>query len=195
VRLGPARLGRAPLGELDRALARARTAAVTYDHVGSTLDARRFPGRAPRSFGVELPGAGAAFDAAAAGLRAWVPQRGLGARIHPPGAALEPGTTLLVVAAFGPAELVAPNRVVEVVDEPGRFGYAYGTLPGHPERGEECFLVERVARGALRLTVRVDAVPGTALTRALGPLVPRAQAAAIRRYLRALAAHARERGS
>jgi uncharacterized protein (UPF0548 family) len=27
----------------------------------------------------------------------------------------------------------------------GRFGFAYGTLPGHPERGEECFLIERRA--------------------------------------------------
>ena len=34
-------------------------------------------------------------------------------------------------------------RVVYVVDEPGRFGLAYGTLPGHVERGEERFLVER----------------------------------------------------
>ena len=36
-------------------------------------------------------------------------------------------------------------RIVYVVDEPGpvqRFGFAYGTLPGHAESGEERFVVE-----------------------------------------------------
>jgi uncharacterized protein (UPF0548 family) len=35
----------------------------------------------------------------------------------------------------------APCRVVYVVDEPDRRGFAYGTLPGHAESGEELFLV------------------------------------------------------
>ena len=37
------------------------------------------------------------------------------------------------------------GRVVYLVDEDGpvpRFGFAYGTLPGHAESGEERFLVE-----------------------------------------------------
>ena len=36
-------------------------------------------------------------------------------------------------------------RIVYVVDEPGpirTFGFAYGTLPGHVEKGEERFLIE-----------------------------------------------------
>ena len=32
--------------------------------------------------------------------------------------------------------------VVYVIDEPRRFGFAYGTLPDHVERGEERFLIE-----------------------------------------------------
>lgn len=36
-------------------------------------------------------------------------------------------------------------RIVYVVDEPDRFGFGYGTLPGHACRGEERFLVERLA--------------------------------------------------
>ena len=35
-----------------------------------------------------------------------------------------------------------PARVVYVIDEPLRKGFAYGTLPGHPETGEEAFIVE-----------------------------------------------------
>jgi uncharacterized protein (UPF0548 family) len=34
-------------------------------------------------------------------------------------------------------------RIVYVVDEPNRFGFAYGTLSRHGESGEERFLVER----------------------------------------------------
>jgi len=37
--------------------------------------------------------------------------------------------------------VLAPGRVVYVVDEPDRRGFAYGTLPGHAESGEELFLV------------------------------------------------------
>lgn len=33
-------------------------------------------------------------------------------------------------------------RVVYVIDECERFGFAYGTLPDHVERGEERFLIE-----------------------------------------------------
>src|SRR3954447_2824427 len=36
----------------------------------------------------------------------------------------------------------APVRVVYIVDQPHRKGFAYGTLPGHPESGEEAFVLE-----------------------------------------------------
>jgi uncharacterized protein (UPF0548 family) len=38
-------------------------------------------------------------------------------------------------------------RIVYVIDEPTRFGFAYGTLPGHAESGEERFLVEQRGDG------------------------------------------------
>ncbi|PRC54052.1 DUF1990 domain-containing protein, partial [Mycobacterium sp. ITM-2017-0098] len=44
-----------------------------------------------------------------------------------------------VLVHLGP--VMAPCRVVYVVDEPDRRGFAYGTPPGHAERGEELFLV------------------------------------------------------
>ncbi len=33
------------------------------------------------------------------------------------------------------------------MDEPDRAGFGYGTLPGHPEVGEEAFLVTRAGDG------------------------------------------------
>eukprot|EP00913_Durusdinium_trenchii_P005672 g5290.t1 len=43
-------------------------------------------------------------------------------------------------------------RIVEVVDEADRRGFAYGTLPAHGETGEECFLVERLADGSVAMS-------------------------------------------
>jgi uncharacterized protein (UPF0548 family) len=190
VTLSGVRLGRSSVAALDRRLARAREGALTYDHAGSTLYPERFPARATRTFHLDVPVGAGGFDAAVEALRAWAPQRGLGARVHPPGALPEPGVTLLVALPFGPVELIAPNRVVAVVDEPDRYGFAYGTLPGHPGRGEECFLIERLTAGSVRVTIRVDATPGTAIARAFGPLTARIQHAAIQRYLNAIAERA-----
>lgn len=38
-------------------------------------------------------------------------------------------------------------RIVYTIDEPNRFGFAYGTLRDHGELGEERFMVERDERG------------------------------------------------
>lgn len=62
--------------------------------------------------------------------------------IVPRGVPVEVGATVAVKArAFGSLSLNA-CRVVYTIDEQRRFGFAYGTLPDHVERGEERFLVE-----------------------------------------------------
>jgi uncharacterized protein (UPF0548 family) len=33
-------------------------------------------------------------------------------------------------------------RILRVIDEPTRFGFIYGTIQGHAERGEELFLIQ-----------------------------------------------------
>jgi uncharacterized protein (UPF0548 family) len=81
-------------------------------------------------------------------------------------------------------ELAAPVRVTAVVREPDRAGFAYGTLPGHPEHGEEAWLLER-RDGRVTLTIR--ALSRTALPYALAPAVSRAfQRRYTDRYLAAL---------
>jgi uncharacterized protein (UPF0548 family) len=62
--------------------------------------------------------------------------------IVPRGVRVEVGATVAVKArAFGTWSLHA-TRVVYTIEESRRFGFAYGTLPGHVEKGEERFLVE-----------------------------------------------------
>ncbi|MEA2684939.1 MAG: hypothetical protein QOE93_134, partial [Actinomycetota bacterium] len=127
-----------------------------------------------------------AFAAAVQALRDWAPQHSIGARVYPADAPLEVGTTVLVVLRAGPLEVVAPDRIVAFVDEPGRFGYAYGTLPGHPERGEESFVVRLEPSGTVTATVTVDARPGLWPMAAVGPAVRVLQRAAARRYVATL---------
>src|SRR5690606_32474237 len=47
-----------------------------------------------------------------------------------------------------------PVRVIWVADEPDRRGFGYGTRPGHPITGEECFLVERDPDGSVWFVTR-----------------------------------------
>ncbi|HET6732229.1 DUF1990 family protein [Mycobacterium sp.] len=75
-------------------------------------------------------------EAAEAGMR-WGMLRGAGLRVQATTERAEVGSEVIV--QLGPVN--APCRVVYVVDEPDRRGFAYGTLPGHAESGEELFLV------------------------------------------------------
>lgn len=50
-------------------------------------------------------------------------------------------------------------RIVYVVDEPTRFGFAYGTLPGHIERGEELFQVLLDANDTVWYEIRAFSRP------------------------------------
>jgi uncharacterized protein (UPF0548 family) len=125
------------------------------------------------------------FQAARRGVLAWAPQRGAGITVYPdaPPAADHAFVLVLPFPVIGCA--VAPARVVYVLDEPARAGFAYGTLPGHPERGEEAFIVVREGG---RLVFRVGAFsrPGDLLARLGGPVARMVQVRTIRTYLRAM---------
>lgn len=82
-----------------------------------------------------------------------------------------------------------PTRVVYLVDEADRRGFAYGTLPGHPERGEELFLVERLPAGATQVSVWAVSAAGRWYTRLAGPFGRLLQRAATWRYVDAARRH------
>jgi uncharacterized protein (UPF0548 family) len=76
--------------------------------------------------------------------------------------------------------------VVAVVDGDREGGFAYGTLPGHPERGEEAFLVQLLEDGAVVGSVAAFSRPARWFTR-LFPPAPRAvQRQIARRYVQAM---------
>lgn len=65
----------------------------------------------------------------------------------------------------------APCRIVWAVAGERRTGWAYGTLAGHPERGEEAFLVEHHADDTVTLTVTAFSTAAHPLGRPFQPLI------------------------
>lgn len=130
---------------------------------------------------------GDAFERAAAALLTWRVHRRAGLRIpETPSAAT--GVEVRMRLGVGPAALRIPCRVVYTVDEPDRRGFAYGTLPGHPEAGEERFTVERDDHGGVVFAVLAFSRPGRWFTSAAGPAAWVVQRLAVDRYGRAAAA-------
>ena len=139
----------------------------TYDAVGASRD-----GGAPRGFAIDLNrqrlGRGdACFAAACTQLRAW--------RMFPAWTSIEPrvpieeGQVLAVLVHFG-VWWINSARIVYVIDEPRRFGFAYGTLPGHAECGEERFLVEHGDDDAVTYDLRAFSKPRLWSARAAYPI-------------------------
>jgi uncharacterized protein (UPF0548 family) len=91
----------------------------------------------------------------------------------------------LTIHAFGQTVL-APVRVVSIIDEHDRKGFAYGTLEGHPLSGEESFVVERTPDGSVWLQVRQFSQPASRKWRFVAPFVRRQQKAMAEKYLAAL---------
>lgn len=121
----------------------------TYSDVGSTLG-ESWAEKVPAGFDVDHTraclGAGAqTFLAAKNALCSWR-QFQLGwVEPWPADVTLLPGNVVSIVARLGPVYWLNACRIVDAIDELGpveRFGFAYATLPGHAECGEERFLVE-----------------------------------------------------
>jgi uncharacterized protein (UPF0548 family) len=110
-----------------------------------------------------------AFDTVADLVLGFGLQRAAGFQVTSSHPTAQDGTDVVMRAGFGPIRVVAPTRVVYVVDEEDRRGFAYGTLPGHPESGEELFLVSRDEESTW-FEVRAFSRPGRWFTRLAGPV-------------------------
>jgi len=125
-------------------LAAQRELPFTYGAVGATA------GTPPAGYAMDrtrirLGEGEPVFRSAVGALKRWEQFRLGWVEAWPPDTPIRPSE---VVAVMGRAEGVwwlNACRVVYAVDETGpisRVGFAYGTLPGHVESGEERFLVE-----------------------------------------------------
>jgi len=128
----------------------------------------------------------ALFEAAAERLATWGVQRHSGLVVDTAEPRITAGAVAVVRIGWRGLRIDAPVRVVYVLDEPRRRGFAYGTLPGHPEIGEELFAVSLDEDGTVRGEIRAFSRPGSVLARLGGPVTRWVQDAMTSRYLDAL---------
>lgn len=175
----------------DDVAARLRGQRPTYDAslVGRTLTEPRPPSPYHGLHRARVVGSGAEdFARARADLADWQVQRRSGLRVRADGPTTREGVVAELRIGLGPASLRAPVVVVSAVAEERRFGYAYATLPGHPEDGEEAFVLTMADDGTVRFTITAFSRPANLLTRLGGPVAALAQRRIAERYLRSLLA-------
>ncbi|MFC8224887.1 DUF1990 family protein [Streptomyces sp. NPDC057287] len=125
----------------------------------------------------------AEFEAAGAAVTEWRLHRAAGAGVKASAPRAATGVTVDVSAGIRRFRITAPCEIVWTAYERDRTGFAYGTRPGHPERGEESFVVELAEDGTVWFTVTAFSRPAAWYARLAGPLAPMAQ----RWYARRLA--------
>lgn len=182
---GPFALRAPTAGQLQALLGEQSRAPLSYPDVGATR------GDLPGGYhcverSIDLGDAPDTFTRALEGMRAWAPQRHAGIDLVPAAPPLTEGQSLVLVFRQFPFHVTAACRVVYLVDEADRFGFGYGTLPHHPEQGEEAFLVDRDAGGAVRFRIRAFSRPAHVLTKLGSPVGRAVQARVTTRYLEGL---------
>jgi uncharacterized protein (UPF0548 family) len=123
------------------------------------------------------------FATASRAIQRWEGQRAAGLTLWPRCPSIEVGQTLAIVIPVGPISVSATSRIIEVVDEPDRYGFVYSTLPHHPEDGEESFIISRRDGGGVDVTVTAVWRAATLANRVCPPLTRFLQNRAIERYL------------
>jgi uncharacterized protein (UPF0548 family) len=163
-----------------------RNADFTYSEVGCTCG-----GTLPSGYGslrrtLDIGAGAERFEQAVRVLLGWDMHRRAGVRVRASSQDVRQGAVAVLRLGIGRLAVDAPVRVAYVVDEPSRKGFAYGTLPGHPESGEEAFIVELHDDGAVTFTITAFSRPATLLARVGGPISRAIQSWVTNRYLRAL---------
>ncbi len=143
---------------------------VTYPEVGATGDPTLPAGYHHDRRSVSLGHDEHSFRRGQEALRRWQAHYRAGATVTPADAPLVTGTNVVVTVRLGLLFTLAPCRIVSVADDAEHFGFAYGTLPGHPEQGEEAFHVRRAADGEVTFHVVVFSRPAAVLARLGGPI-------------------------
>ena len=174
----PSGVGRLTAREVDRLAAMP----FSYAPVGATSGSTYPAGFHRLDVEVAVGRGEADFRRAAQTLMTWRMHAGAGLRVTAGSPRVHAGA--VVLCRLGPLRI--PCRVVWVVDEPTRTGFAYGTLPGHPEAGEESFVVTLAGGGVVTLTVSAYSRPGLLVTRLAGPVGRWGQRRMLARYAGAL---------
>lgn len=126
---------------------------LSYDAPGAARPGAPAPrGLRLREQRIGLGAGDAVWEHAVEAVSGWAIKRSIGFTISPDDAVVVAGRDY--ETRYGWMRVREPVRVIWVADEPDRRGFGYGTRPGHPITGEECFLVERDADGTVWFVTR-----------------------------------------
>jgi uncharacterized protein (UPF0548 family) len=114
----------------------------SYAEVGATRDSGRPLGYNVDHNRMELGRGAEAWERAKTAIRSWKMFEHSLTQIFWPNTPMVVGNTVGMLAHHLGFHSLSACRIVYVIDEPARFGFAYGTLPLHAETGEERFTVE-----------------------------------------------------
>jgi uncharacterized protein (UPF0548 family) len=141
--MGMLSLRKPPVESLRRFLAGQAAHDLSYPAVGAT--ARTPPaGFVVDRTRIELGSGESVFHSAKAALQRWEQFRLGWVEAWSPETPLEPGQVVAIMGWAVGFWWLNSCRIIYTVDESGpitKFGFAYGTLPGHVESGEERFLI------------------------------------------------------
>lgn len=131
-------------------LAEQSTLSLSYDEVGLSETAIEPAGYHNNSCQTVLGSGESTYERALSAMKAWNHFDVGNVRLFPPQPRIEIDTNLLVYAHHCGIWSTNACRILYVINESTdskrRFGYGYGTLPQHVERGEERFLLELDSR-------------------------------------------------
>ncbi len=165
---------------------RLRRALLTYSEVGRTRGGDAPAGYLHVTRSVVVGSGVDRFQEAATALCRWEMHRRAAVSVRPSSESVVDGAVAVLRLGRRSIGVDAPVRVVYVVEEDRRRGFAYGTLPGHPESGEEAFLVELADDERVVLTISAFSRPASRLARLGGPMSRWIQRRVTNRYLRAV---------
>jgi len=168
---------------LEALLARLADVPVTYGEIGLS-DAPTPPKgfiREHHTAELDIP-----FAAARDALARFATHRLSYLFVFPEGARAALGENVAVCARIGPLWTTNPCRIVSVDESPTRFRYAYGTLPGHSESGEESFTVQKIDERRTRAETIAVARPIDPLARLGKPIAHVVQRRIKIDYMRAM---------
>ncbi len=125
-------------------LARQKELPFSYNEVGASQ--AEIPSGYPINHHRVQLGVGIdAFDRAKDAIQSWTMYKLSWTRLYPSDAPVAVGGVVCVVVNHGFCRSINPCRIIYLLEEnteTERFGFAFGTLPGHSEKGEERFTVE-----------------------------------------------------
>ena len=182
------RVRRPSAAGIERLLTESGAAAPTYSEIGATRDERLPAGYRHDSYERRVGLGDDVFERAVTALRAWEAQIGAGVEVVPEGARVGEEETVALLIRVGGLWAAMPCRVVYVEEDHEGFAFAYGTLPGHPERGEVAFRIEREQGGEVVFRIVSFSRTVDPLARLGSPVTRRLQQRVTERYLDVIAA-------